>query len=110
MINDKHVTAALAFWQYCEASATWLFSTAADDENTAPAGEDGLVDFIRERGADGATRTEISRDFFGKNKKSHELDEELQSRLAAKKIRLDTKKNPSGRGRPVTRYYAITPD
>lgn len=104
-IRVEHVRAALAFWRYCEASAAWLFSSAADDafEDIAR-GANPLLEFIQAAGPEGLTRRVISQEFFQKNKSATEIDEALAPLLSNGSVRVE-KVQPT-RGRPATVYVA----
>src|SRR5437899_12601745 len=58
IVAVEHLRAALALWNYCEASAEFVFSTTTGDETA-----DILLARLRMRGGDGMTETEI-RDSF----------------------------------------------
>jgi len=70
-IQRQHLEAALAFWQYCEDSARYVFGNQTGDKmadkifTALLAAEDGL------------TRTEV-RDLFNRNAKASEIDAALQ--------------------------------
>ncbi|MET0994743.1 MAG: DUF3987 domain-containing protein, partial [Mycobacterium sp.] len=74
-IDAEHLDAALALWAYAEHSAKWLFSTHELEVQGESAG--GLANFILEGGEAGRTRTEISRDYFKRNKSAEEINAEL---------------------------------
>ncbi len=74
-IRPPHLTAALAVWQYCEASARWIFGDKVGDETA-----DTIADALRGR-ADGLDRTAISK-LFGNHAKPERIDAAL-AKLAA---------------------------
>ncbi|WAL67216.1 hypothetical protein ORV05_05355 [Amycolatopsis cynarae] len=97
-IDEPHLRAALALWDYASATAAWMFGIEPDSGE-----QDKLVDFIAAAGKAGRTKTEITVDHYGKNRKAHEIDAVLTPLLRDGRIRQETSK---GRGRPVTRYFA----
>jgi hypothetical protein len=71
-IGLPHLEAALAVWEYCEASAIHIFGRAVGDPVA-----DEILRALQQAGADGMTRTEI-RDLFSRNKSSDRIDMALQ--------------------------------
>ncbi len=65
-IRPEHLLAAVALWDYCEASALWLFGSKTGDATA-----DAILAGLR-AAPDGLTRTEIS-DLLGRNKPSAEI-------------------------------------
>lgn len=104
-VELEHLEAALAFWDYCEQSAMWLFSTAEQDEQESH-GEQ-LLTFIAAHPA-GVTRTEIRRGLYSGNKFSAEIDAVLAPLIRHRRVE-EIRETPS-RGRPTTRYRAIRAD
>lgn len=101
-VGVEHVRAALALWDYCEASAAWLFSDALHDDRQADRG--ALVEFIRAGKSEGVTRSAIYAGHFKGNRKSREIDEELRPLLESGAI---SQQRPVAKsGRPITRYFA----
>jgi hypothetical protein len=98
-IDAEHLHAALALWDYCEHSARWLFSSHELEKQRETAG--GLASFIREGGRDGRTRTEISRDYFRRNKTAVEITDELTP-LVHDGVVFEIKDETGAR--PITRY------
>jgi hypothetical protein len=66
-IDDAHLKAGLAVWEYCEISARWIFGDALGDPVA-----DEILRALRKAGADGMTRTEI-RDHFGRNQSADRI-------------------------------------
>ena len=98
-IGRGHLTAALALWSYCEASARWLFSTHIQELEREKHG--ALAKFILTGGAEGRTRTEISNDFFQRNAKKEQISGELAALVhdgAAVEVKVP------GKTRSITRY------
>lgn len=69
-IRRCHLDAALAIWDYCDASARFIFGDAIGDETA-----DSILRLLR-ASPNGATRTDI-RDHFQKNKSSEEIKRAL---------------------------------
>jgi hypothetical protein len=70
LIQADHLRAALALWDYCEASTRYIFGQRLGDPVA-----DELLCALRQY-PEGLTRTAI-RDWFGRNRKAHELDRGL---------------------------------
>lgn len=87
-ICRPHLLAALAVWDYCEASARYIFGDALGNPVA-----DALLHALRVAGTQGMTRTQI-RDFFKKNRTASEIEgalATLQERgLAHGTVRRDT--------------------
>jgi hypothetical protein len=97
MIRVEHLTAAVALWEYCEASVVWCFGDAVGDSVA-----DTILDALRKAGGDGVTRTELSH-HFGRNVESDRITRGLNT-LADRGLAV-SKKFDTG-GRPVERWYA----
>ncbi len=98
VVQPEHLTAALALWEYCEASARYIFGQRLGDPIA-----DELLTALRKH-QHGMTRTEI-RDWFGRNRKAHEIDRGLS--LLAKRGLARQEDSQSG-GRPVERWFAVS--
>ena len=98
VVTQDHLTAALAVWEYCEASARYIFGQRLGDPLA-----DELCAALRKH-VNGMTRTEI-RDWFGRHRKAHEIDRGLT--LLAKQGLARQVENQSG-GRPIERWFAVT--
>jgi hypothetical protein len=72
-IGASHLRAALAIWEYCEASARFIFGSAVGDPVA-----DELLRGIRAAGASGLTRTDI-RDLFKRNRSGAEIGAALET-------------------------------
>lgn len=96
-IDEPHLRAALALWQYAEDTAEWLFGTHVDTGEI-----EGVLKFIGESGPAGRSRTEIS-SFFSRNKKKAEMDTLLGELMKDGRIQQDIDR--SGPGRPSVRYH-----
>ena len=98
VVTPDHLTAALALWEYCEASAKYIFGERLGDPVA-----DTLVDAIQKHPS-GMTRTEI-RDWFGRNRKAHEIDRGLS--LLTKQGLIRREAVQTG-GRPIERWLAVS--
>jgi hypothetical protein len=98
VVRAEHLTAALALWEYCEASAKYIFGQRLGDPIA-----DELLTALRKHPT-GMTRTEI-RDWFGRNRKAHEIDRGLA--LLAKQGLARMEETQSG-GRPIERWFAVS--
>jgi hypothetical protein len=99
VIDADHLDAALALWAYAEHSARWLFSTHELEVQRESAG--GLANFILGGGDVGRTRTEISRDYFKRNKAAAEINAELAP-LVHDGVVIEIREETGSR--PVSRY------
>jgi hypothetical protein len=97
VITTDHLLAALALWDYCEASARYIWGDATGDPVA-----DRILGAIR-KAAGGLSRTEIS-DLFSRHTSSSRIDLALGSLEAPHLIRRI--KEDTG-GRPVERWTAI---
>lgn len=97
-IRPAHLHAALAVWDYAEASATYIFGEALGDDTA-----DSILGYLRSAGVAGAARTDISRLFY-RNKTSHEIGRALttlgDAGLAYSKRELQES------GRPIEYWFA----
>ncbi len=98
-IDVEHLEAAGALWDYCEHSARWLFSSHEREQQRETAND--LANFIRDGGPDGRTRTEISVDFYKRNKPAAEISAELTPLVHDGTV-IEIKDETGAR--PLTRY------
>ena len=98
VVTPDHLTAALALWEYCESSAKYIFGQRLGDPIA-----DELLKALRQH-RDGMTKTEI-RDWFGRNRKAHEIDRGLA--LLARQALARTEENRHSGGRPIERWLAV---
>jgi len=98
VVTTDHLTAALALWEYCEASAKYIFGQRLGDPIA-----DELLTALRKHPT-GMTRTEV-RDWFGRNRKAYEIDRGLA--LLAKQGLARMEESPSG-GRPIERWFSVS--
>lgn len=97
-IDVPHLMAALALWEYCAASAAFIFGDALGD----PVADD-LLAALRVAGAPGMTRTEISHHF-----KRHRTAERITSALTLlqSRRRATVERRTDTRGAPVEIWRA----
>jgi hypothetical protein len=93
------LSAALALWGYCEASARWLFSTGQQEQEQSEV--DKLAAFILKAGEKGRSRTEIYRDHYKSNIRAQQIAEQLSKLLHDGVIFAVEEKR---HGRKFTRY------
>lgn len=97
MIGTHHLLAALAFWDYCEASVSLIFGDATGDATA-----DRLLAAIRSAGA--LDRT-AAYELFGKHVSAARLDQALERLVTAGRLEVATEQTG---GRPRTTYRAKT--
>lgn len=97
-IRAEHLLAALAIWNYCEASARYIFG----DSLGYPEADSILTALRSDPG--GLTRTEI-RDLFRRNRSSQEINAAL---VALESHGLATHVPEESGGRPTERWFAVT--
>ena len=90
-IDVEHLHAALAVWQYCEASARHVFGGTLGGSVA-----DVISAALRQAGEAGMTRTQI-RDLFGRHRKSAEIDAALALLAAIGKAKCVTGDVTGGR-------------
>jgi hypothetical protein len=91
VIHADHLLAALALWEYSEASARYIFGDALGDPIA-----DELLRGLRSIFPKGLTRTEI-RDFFGRNLSADDIGRALKVLLERKLARFEKKTDTKGR-------------
>lgn len=96
-IEEEHLRAGLAVWEYAEQSARYVFGDAVGDAVT-----DKIQDALRSTSY-GLTRTEI-RDLFGRNRSGEQIEESLHrlERLG----RIEKRTVETG-GRPAEKWYGV---
>jgi len=99
VISTTHMLAALAAWEYCEASARFIFGDSLGYPEA-----DRILTALRGN-PQGLTRTEV-RDLFGRNQN----ESVIQAALTALEERgLAGKQQQQTGGRPAERWIAVTP-
>ena len=96
LIRRAHLEAALALWDYCERSATWIFGTSTGDRNA-----DKILRALR-HAENGLTKTEISSEVFNRHAASAEIDEALRLLHGLKMVIYRTE---STDGAPLQRWF-----
>jgi uncharacterized protein DUF3987 len=96
-IDESHLRAALALWEYCEASAAYVFGDSLGDPVA-----DEIHRALQQAGPNGLTRTNL-RDLFGRNKSADRIGAALQ--LLATRGRARPETVHTG-GRPSEIWYA----
>jgi len=95
-IAEEHLLAALAVWDYCEASARYIFGDALGNPEA-----DRIRQALR-AAPNGLTRTEI-RDLFERNRSASEINAAL---IALEERGLARRVSESTLGRPTERWMA----
>lgn len=98
-IDVGHLEAALAVWNYCAASAQYIFGDIVGDPVA-----DTILRALRNAGRTGMSRTDII-NHFGRNLSAGKIDTALAALLAAGKARSE-KQSGGGRGRPIEMWFA----
>jgi hypothetical protein len=101
IVRLEHLQAALAFWQYAEDSARYIFGGRTGDRIA-----DDVLRALREAGPDGLTQSAIS-DLFSRNRSKAAIDNALQLLLESGLAR-QGKDQTEGRGRPAVRWFAVS--
>lgn len=99
VIDKPHLAAALAVWNYSEATVEWAFGRHIDPVET-----EALLAYVAAGGHAGRTRTEISVEHYKKHRKSAEIKGTLGDLVADGRVRQEV--DSSRPGPPVARYYA----
>jgi hypothetical protein len=98
IIDEVHLKAAVALWDYCEASAAYIFGDSLGD----PVADEILCALLA-TGAAGMTRTAVS-DLFGRHQPAGRIGAALTLLLGKGLVRMEV--TPSA-GRPVETWFAI---
>ena len=98
-VRAEHLMAALAIWQYCEASARFIFGDALGDPTA-----DQILGVLRSH--EGMTRTEL-REYFSRNRSSEEIGRALGVLQEYGLVRMV--KEGGQAGRPTERWFALRP-
>jgi hypothetical protein len=96
IVRREHLLAALALWDFCDASARYIFGEALGNPVA-----DEILDALTSS-PEGMTRTEI-RNLFSRNKRAKEVGGALT--LLLDQNLAEFKKEPTG-GRPTERWFA----
>jgi hypothetical protein len=96
-IGEPHLRAAIAVWEYCEASAAHIFGNALGD----PVADDILRALQQ---VDGMTRTAIS-NLFGRNRSAERIGAALALLAIRGRARMEARETA---GRPTEMWFAQT--
>jgi DNA-binding transcriptional ArsR family regulator len=99
LIEAEHLSAGLAVWSYCEASARLIFGDALGDVTA-----DEVLKALR-AAPSGLTRTELS-SRFGRNKSASEINRALTVLTQHGLVR--SEKEDATAGRPAERWFSIS--
>jgi hypothetical protein len=99
-IDEVHLKAGLAVWEFCEASAAHIFGNALG----GPVADEIMI-ALKQAGAAGMTRTEI-RDLFGRNQSGDRIGAALALLLTRGRARMERNESSDAGGRPVERWFA----
>ena len=97
VVTLEHLHAALALWNYCEASVKYIFGHSLANRTA-----DAILNALKGAGESGMSRSDIS-NLLGRNKSKAEVDTALQVLFSSKLARRDT--IPTG-GRPAETWFA----
>lgn len=98
-VGFDHLAAALALWQYCSDTATFVFGASTGDRLA-----DDILAYLQATGKCGMTRTEIT-NALGRNQSASRISEALTMLETARLARRETQTDTGGR--PAERWYAI---
>jgi hypothetical protein len=93
LIEVPHIKAALAIWQYCEASARYIFGDSTGDPVA-----DRILSALQEQGD--LDRTAMSA-LFGRNLPRDRIDRAIETLKQTGRVIVEDVRNPKG-GRPLT--------
>jgi hypothetical protein len=97
LIEGEHLEAALALWDYAEASARYIFGDATGDPVA-----DQIMEALRSVGKAGMTRTEVS-NLFRRNRSADRIASALSMLLGTGQARREWEET---RGRKAERWFA----
>ena len=95
-IEAVHVAAAEAVWNYCEASARYVFGDVSGNSV-----DDTILGEVRAAGSTGLSRSQILREVFGSNVPRSKIAPALERLETSGKLRRETHKPPIGRPREM---------
>lgn len=97
-IDVVHLRAAIALWEYCEASAEHIFGNALGDPVA-----DGIMEALRKSGTVGMTRTSI-RNLFSRHGDKTRIDKALEYLRSNGRARMDKQRT---NGRSLETWFSI---
>ncbi|MBS1212045.1 MAG: hypothetical protein H6R26_661 [Proteobacteria bacterium] len=101
VIEKHHLEAALGWIRYARDSVRFIFAEAAgvaDGEERADIAR-RLLDFLKDK-PDGATRTVVINDCFGKRVSASKIDDAIKGLMTATPPRIDIEERARDRGKP----------
>ncbi len=98
-VDIDHLEAALALWQYCSDSASYIFGASTGDRLA-----DDILTYLKAAGPLGMTRTEIT-NALGRNTSASRISEAMMTLERSKLARRESVKDTGGR--PAERWYAV---
>jgi hypothetical protein len=102
-IAAPHITAAQALWQFCEASARYIFDNLSSDHVA-----DTILRELEDIRPDGISRRDIIRDLFGGNIRVFEISQALKKLQDTGKARCQKqRRSGGGPGRPREMWFAV---
>lgn len=96
-IDEPHLRAALAVWEYCEASAAHIFGNTLGDPFA-----DEIEQALKRQSPEGMTRTTV-RDLFGRHQTAERISAALTLLVTKGRARVET---AATGGRPVETWFA----
>jgi hypothetical protein len=99
-IDVAHINAALALWNFCTASAQYIFGELVGDPTA-----DTILRALRAAGADGLSRTDVI-NLFGRHLPASKIDAALVELLNTGKARRSSTRPGTGAGRPREMWFA----
>jgi hypothetical protein len=97
-IDEAHLRAALAVWEYCDVSAAHIFGNSLGDSVA-----DEIERSLRQAGGEGMSRTGISH-LFGRHQSGNRIGAALALLQSTGRARMD--QNQTG-GRPTETWFAV---
>jgi Protein of unknown function (DUF3987) len=104
-IRADHLYAALAFWEYCEASVRYLFGSSLGDTQA-----DALLAALQDCAPRGLSRKQILHSVFQRHLRADELDRILRLFERRRLIRIEHAARTTGSGRGKELIYAMDCD
>jgi hypothetical protein len=98
VVAQRHLTAALAVWKYCEDSARFIFGAAIGDATA-----DRILQALRTAAPAGITRTDMSH-LFDRHQSTAEIQRALNVLQANGMVRSADEPTP---GRPIERWFLV---
>jgi hypothetical protein len=98
VVRGEHLTAALALWDYADASVKWIFGNALGDP-----GADAVLQALQ-MNPGGLSRQQISEEVFFRNRSASQINRALGV-LVSHGLAHSEKDEHDGPGRPAERWY-----